>query len=352
MRYRPHMATEIKSWEIVDGRLIPIESRLADYGRREALDLESWLESDPSIIRPGLKIIGRQVLTRSGPLDLLAIDRTGSVVVIELKRDRLPREALAQAIDYAADIATWTLEKLGEVCASYSGDALEDTLAAAFPDIDLESLTINGTQRIVLVGFALEPALERMIEWLSEAYSVAINAVVLKYVRTANGAEVLTRSAVISEEEEEARGAGRKFTIPMSDEPGAYPEDQLRVLLVEYLSRNLVTIGWIRDLLLPECLKEAKVTRDELKDLVAQKESADARKVGLALTSLSSQLGRKENDFLRQVLVYGYPNHPWEKDDFFIRPEHRQLVSEVLEEVRANRSQQAAPTRMAVPEQH
>jgi len=134
----------------------------------------------------------------------LAIDRTGSVVVIELKRDRLPREALAQAIDYAADIATWSLDKLGEVCASYCGETLEDVLSNAFPDIDLEGLTINGAQRIALVGFALDPALERMIEWLSEAYGVAINAVVLKYIRTANGAEILTRSAVISEEGEEA----------------------------------------------------------------------------------------------------------------------------------------------------
>jgi hypothetical protein len=58
------------------------------------------------------------------------------------------------------------------VCASYSGEALEDVLSNAFPDIDLEGLTINGSQRIVLVGFALEPPLERMIEWLSEAYGV------------------------------------------------------------------------------------------------------------------------------------------------------------------------------------
>jgi|GEM_PF-281110 hypothetical protein len=346
------MTSEIKSWEIVDGRLVPVESRLADYGRREALDLESWLESDPSIIRPGLKIIGRQVLTRSGPLDLLAIDRTGSVVIIELKRDRIPREALAQAIDYAADVATWDLEKLGEVCASYSGEGLEDVLGNAFPDIDLESLTINGAQRIVLVGFALEPALERMIEWLSDAYGVAINAVVLKYVRARNGAEILTRSAVISEAEEEARRGGRKFTIPMSDDPGTYPEDQLRRLLVEYLSRNLVTIGWIRDLLIPKCLKQPKVTRDELlKQLVAQTESADARKIGLALGSLSSQLGRKENDFLRQVLGYGYPNHPWEKDDFFVRSEHRELVAQVLEEVRPNTAHPTVPTDVAALEE-
>src|SRR5947207_9859003 len=130
------MATEIKSWEIVDGRLVEVVSRLADHGRE--LDLESWLETDPSIIRPGLKIIGRQVVTRSGPLDLLAIDRTGSVIVIELKRDRLPRDVIAQAMDYAADIATWTLEKLGEVCVNYSGEPLEDVLSNAFEDIDLE----------------------------------------------------------------------------------------------------------------------------------------------------------------------------------------------------------------------
>lgn len=325
------MATEIKSWEIADGKLVPAESRLADHGRE--LDLESWLETDPSIIRPGIKIIGRQVMTRSGPLDLLAIDRTGSVIVIELKRDKLPRDVIAQAMDYAADISTWSLEKLGEVCASYSGEALEDVLSGAFADIDLESLTINGIQRIVLVGFALEPALERMIEWLSEAYGVAINAVVLKYIRARDGAELLVRSAVISEEEEVTRTRERTFKIPMSDEPGTYPEDELHQLLVEYLSRNLVTIDWIKDVLLPECLKKPTVTRSELKTQLMAKTQADARKIGLALTSLSNQLGRKENDFLRQVLGYGYPNHYWEKDDFFIRPEHRDLVIQVLEEV-------------------
>jgi hypothetical protein len=86
------------------------------------------------------------------------------------------------------------------------------------------------------------------------------------------------------------------------------------------------------------------VTRDQLKELVAQTESADAKKLGLALGSLSSQLGRKENDFLRQVLGYSYPNHPWEKDDFFIRQEYRGLVAQVLKEVRGDRAEpNAAP---------
>src|SRR5690554_4613865 len=173
------MGTEIKTWEIIGGRPRPLESSLAQEGRTEAVDLEEWLASDPSIVRPGLVVIGRQVTTRSGPLDLLAVDRTGNLVILELKRDRLPRRALTQAIDYAADVASWGVEKIGEVCAKYTGKSLEDVLSEAFPDIDFDGLSMNETQRVVLVGFAVEPALERMIEWLSEGYGVGINAVVL-----------------------------------------------------------------------------------------------------------------------------------------------------------------------------
>jgi RecB family endonuclease NucS len=88
------MGTEIKSWEIREGRLVPVDSRLVDGGRLETLDLEAWIASDPTIVRPGLRIIGRQVMTRSGPIDLLAIDRSGDLVIIELKRTGSPERCL------------------------------------------------------------------------------------------------------------------------------------------------------------------------------------------------------------------------------------------------------------------
>jgi len=46
----------------------------------------------------------------------LGIDNNGNLVIVELKRDKLARDVLAQAIDYASDVANWDIEKLNEIC--------------------------------------------------------------------------------------------------------------------------------------------------------------------------------------------------------------------------------------------
>ncbi len=202
---------------------------------------------------------------------------------------------------------------------------------AAFPDTDIESLVINEQQRIVLVGFGAEASLERMIEWLSEQYGVGINAVILKYTRTANGAETLTRTAIISEEIEEQRSRTKKFTIPMSDEPGTYTGDELSRLLHKYFSQNLITAQRIRDVLIPGALEREKLSREELKRLfLVAHPDIDPSKAGFSLTVISGQMGMKKNDFLRQVIGYEYPNNTWEKDNYFVRPEYRELLVDVL----------------------
>jgi len=63
------MGTEIKSWQIVDGKLQPSISTLAEAGRTEPYDLEPWIESNPEIVGAGIAVIGRQVSTKSGPID-------------------------------------------------------------------------------------------------------------------------------------------------------------------------------------------------------------------------------------------------------------------------------------------
>ena len=70
-------------------------------------DLESWLEKNPGVLVEDepLMVIGRQVQTSVGVIDLLAVDTDGAVVVAELKRAPSQREAVSQSLEYAAWVA-------------------------------------------------------------------------------------------------------------------------------------------------------------------------------------------------------------------------------------------------------
>ena len=327
------MATQLKTWQIIDGNLEAIETSLAKENRTEPYDLEEWIASNPAILSSDILIIGRQTSTKSGPLDFLAIDKSGNLIVVELKRDKLPREALAQAIDYTSDIASWSLDKISEECTKYTTKSLEAAITEAFPDVDIENLNINENQRILLVGFKIESSLERMVEWLSNRFGVNVNAILLHYVKTKNGEEFLTKTSIISEEMEQERTKKRKFSIPMSDEPGEYEQNELRKKVIDYLQRSQVTNQRIKDIILPYCLKHGILTREQLKTELTQYDSSvEKSKAGYHLTIISNQLGMKKNDFLRQIIKYEYPNYPWEKDNYQIREGYKDLVEEIISE--------------------
>ena len=56
-------------------------------------------------------------------------------------------------------------------------------------------------------------------------------------------------------------------------------------------------------------------------------------KVGYYLTLISSQLGMLKNDFLRQVVAYD-KDIRHQKDNFLIREQYREMIKEILEELK------------------
>jgi len=134
------MASEIKSWQIVNGKLVPVESSLSESAQKKKDDLEQWIKSNPSVFGDDIAIIGEQIQTSLGPMDFLGIDSSGNTVIIELKRDRLSREALVQAIDYASDVADWDLDRFREICKSYTNQTFEDYFQQRFEGILIEDL--------------------------------------------------------------------------------------------------------------------------------------------------------------------------------------------------------------------
>ena len=207
------MATEIKIWQIRDGTLNPVKSSLIESKLKEREHLEQWIRSNPEILGNDIVLIGEQVPTDSGPLDFLGIDSNGNLIVVELKRDSLPREALAQVIDYAANVASWDVEKINGICLTFTKLELEELLTERFPDINIEEFVINQEQRLLLVGFAIEESLDKMIKWISSRYDMSINAIVLNYTKTTQGDEILARTVIISEEIEKTKPNRRRGNI-------------------------------------------------------------------------------------------------------------------------------------------
>jgi len=137
--------------------------------------LEDMIVRDPRILSSEWMLIGRQEITPySGRIDLLAIAPDGSIVLIELKRNRTPREIVAQALDYAVWVDGLTADKIVQIYQRFSkGRNLGDDFKARF-GAALDEETLNDAHQIVLVAAELDDASERIITYLNDR-DIAIN---------------------------------------------------------------------------------------------------------------------------------------------------------------------------------
>jgi hypothetical protein len=86
------MPLKLGVWKLED-RPTPVSFSRIDSEDR----LEEALNDDISILEAGLIVVVRQMLTAyDARIDLLAMDAEGNLSVIELNRDRTPREVGAQ----------------------------------------------------------------------------------------------------------------------------------------------------------------------------------------------------------------------------------------------------------------
>ena len=77
-----------------------IAQRLEFSAKETVKHLEDVLAKDLTILLQDLLLIGRHVPTAHGKfVDLAAIDCDGNLKVVEVKRDKTPREVVAQVLD-------------------------------------------------------------------------------------------------------------------------------------------------------------------------------------------------------------------------------------------------------------
>lgn len=167
--------------------------------------LETWLEtnSDKIIENGGLFIFGRQVTTNLGGfIDLLAVDRQGDLVVIELKRNRTPRETLAQALEYASFIEKLGYERLEDILRVYTGDEVANLAQYHREYFDLaadEAVVFNNDQRIVIVGQKITPEIRQTSTFLRNK-GVRVTCLEFTFFKAEGGLRLLSTAIVIGNE--------------------------------------------------------------------------------------------------------------------------------------------------------
>ena len=188
------MPDEVRLWQIgPDENLSEIQQAPLNLEAR----LQEWLAHDISILDSNLLVIGREVETDyGGYIDLLCIDAGGDLVVVELKRDRTPREVIAQVLDYGSWVADLSHARVASIAQAYLGEegfeqAFRERLSRDVPE------TLNGDHRLLVVGSQIDDGTERIIKYLSDKHGMNINAATFQYFHAPDGKEFLARVFLI-----------------------------------------------------------------------------------------------------------------------------------------------------------
>ena len=167
---------EVKIWA-VDGasKVVPLEAK----GQTESeWLLEETIVNNPDLLIPGLKLVGRQTPTEGGPLDLLGVDEDGRLVVFELKRGTLSRDAVAQIIDYASDLDSKSDAALAEHIAANSGvGGIEriDDFERWYGENTEQGMDSLRPMGMFLIGLGADETTERMVRFLAKNRSMDIS---------------------------------------------------------------------------------------------------------------------------------------------------------------------------------
>lgn len=162
------MADEIKIWAI-DGSGEVLEVEPTDRTKTEQ-HLEDTLASNPEMLMPGLVIVGRQTPIAGGYLDLLGIDQNGQIVVFELKRGTLTREAVTQVIDYGSALEAFNENDIASLIVERGVLNVEtiDDFADWYGQYSDEQQTASlKPVQMVLVGLGIDDNATRMVDFLA-----------------------------------------------------------------------------------------------------------------------------------------------------------------------------------------
>jgi hypothetical protein len=169
--------------------------------------IEKWIAEDPSILGLDLLVIARQLTTDfGGRIDLLGIDQEGDLTLIEVKRDKTPREVIAQTLDYGSWIKGLTTPRIHSIASAYLKRPLSEAFLQRF-DQNIPEI-LNSSHNLLIVANEFDPSSRRIVEYLAETRGVSINTAFFSYFHD-GGNEFLTADFLMDQEQVVGRAVAK-----------------------------------------------------------------------------------------------------------------------------------------------
>ena len=164
-----------------------VETDFKSHHVLERKDIEVWVEKYPDILGEELLIISTEYDKfdkTNKSLDLLAIDKKGNLVIIELKRDDSGKTHELQAVKYAAYCSTLTLQEVSNEYLRYENkkgnkidiETAKKQIVEFIDDVEFEEL--NDKPRIILVSKEYQTEVTSTALWLRK-FNIDISCVKL-----------------------------------------------------------------------------------------------------------------------------------------------------------------------------
>jgi len=187
-----------------DGKLSQFKERNFAENNRE-IDLEILLEKNPEYFLENSKvlIVGRQVTTNLNTfIDLLGIDKEGNAVVIELKREKTPRETVAQILEYASFVENLNYEQLNKIYQEYSGDemSLEEYHQQFFQSNQDSKVAFNKSSKLMIVAQTISTEIKQTALYLRKK-GIDIYCLEFKYFLNQSNERMISSDYVVGDEE-------------------------------------------------------------------------------------------------------------------------------------------------------
>lgn len=227
-------------------------------------DLENILEKNPQYFfeESNILIVGRQIATNFNTfIDLLGIDKNGNTIIIELKRDKTPRETIAQILEYASFIENLDYKQINSIFQNYYGNEvdLEDYHREYFSKEENEldgheigwndsiGVSFNKSTKLLIIAQTITKEIKQTAIYLRK-FGLDIYCLEFKYFKTKSGEKIISSDFVVGEDEY------KNQQVKSSSLPKVNESDFLKELdvngkavfqkLLDHAKHNNLTLIW------------------------------------------------------------------------------------------------------------